>query len=55
MKVSANPTLADNPKVAALAQQAHGFVSSFSGVGFDQAFASMIRGAVLLLHRTATP
>jgi hypothetical protein len=26
-----------------------------SGVGFDQAFASMVRGAVLLVHGTGTP
>jgi uncharacterized protein len=32
VKVSANPTLADNPKVADLAQHAEGFVSSFTYV-----------------------
>jgi uncharacterized protein len=32
VKVSANPSLADNPKVAALAQHADGFVSSFTYV-----------------------
>jgi hypothetical protein len=26
-----------------------------SGVGFDQAFADMVRGAVMLAHDTGTP